>query len=164
MPDPAIESKSPALEGSLPHCRWMFLLTEPLGRPICASVSLIKLMQKINTAACLLLPSSHPSLRGFSCTPKVRLGAPPGSHGSSPTSITTRLVLLLWVFPGGGPSQSELLIHPWCPLQGWKERTLKSKDEGLPGGTSGKEPTCQCRRHKRCGFDPWVGKIPWRRT
>ena len=30
---------------------------------------------------------------------------------------------------------------------------------GFPGG---KEPTCQCRRHKRCGFDPWVGKIPWR--
>ena len=23
-----------------------------------------------------------------------------------------------------------------------------------------KEPTCQCRRHKRCRFDPWVGKIP----
>ena len=21
----------------------------------------------------------------------------------------------------------------------------------------------QCRRHKRRGFDPWVGKIPWRR-
>ena len=20
-----------------------------------------------------------------------------------------------------------------------------------------------CRRHKRCGFNPWVGKIPWRR-
>ena len=27
-----------------------------------------------------------------------------------------------------------------------------------------KEPTCQCRRHKRLGFDPWVGKIPWRRA
>ena len=25
------------------------------------------------------------------------------------------------------------------------------------GGTSGKESTCQCRR---CGFDPWFGKIP----
>ena len=25
---------------------------------------------------------------------------------------------------------------------------------------SSKEPTCQCRRHR---FDPWVGKIPWRR-
>ena len=29
-----------------------------------------------------------------------------------------------------------------------------------PGGASGKEPTCQCRRHKRCGFNPWVEKIP----
>ena len=25
------------------------------------------------------------------------------------------------------------------------------------------EPTCHCRRHGRHGFDPWVGKIPWRR-
>ena len=25
---------------------------------------------------------------------------------------------------------------------------------------SGKESTCQCRR---CRFDPWVGRIPWRR-
>ena len=31
---------------------------------------------------------------------------------------------------------------------------------GFPGGASGKEPTCQCRRHKRRGFDPWVKKIP----
>ena len=31
------------------------------------------------------------------------------------------------------------------------------------GGASGKEPSCQCRRHKICEFDPWVGKIPWRR-
>ena len=22
---------------------------------------------------------------------------------------------------------------------------------------------CQCRRHKRWEFDPWVGKIPWSR-
>ena len=34
----------------------------------------------------------------------------------------------------------------------------------FPGGVSGKEPIGQCRRHKRCGFDPWVGKIPWRRA
>ena len=34
---------------------------------------------------------------------------------------------------------------------------------GFPGGASGKEPACQCRR-KRCRFDPWVGKIPWRRA
>ena len=34
----------------------------------------------------------------------------------------------------------------------------------LPGGASSQEPTCQCRRWQRPGFDPWVGKIPWRRA
>ena len=33
---------------------------------------------------------------------------------------------------------------------------------GFPGGASVKEPTYQCRRHKRYGFNPWVGKIPWK--
>ena len=31
---------------------------------------------------------------------------------------------------------------------------------GLPRWLSGKETTCQCRRHR---FDPWVGKIPCRK-
>ena len=35
---------------------------------------------------------------------------------------------------------------------------------GFPGGTSDEEPTCQCRRWKRRGFDPWIGKIPWRKA
>ena len=35
--------------------------------------------------------------------------------------------------------------------------------KNLPGSASGKEPACQCRRHKRGGFDLWVGKIPCRR-
>ena len=35
---------------------------------------------------------------------------------------------------------------------------------GFPGGTSGKEPACQCRRHRRRGFSPEAGKIPWRRA
>ena len=30
----------------------------------------------------------------------------------------------------------------------------------FPGDDSGKESTCQCRRQRRPGFDPWVGKIP----
>ena len=34
-----------------------------------------------------------------------------------------------------------------------------SKYWGFPGGASGKEPACQCRRRRRCGFDPWVRKI-----
>ena len=31
----------------------------------------------------------------------------------------------------------------------------------LPRWLSGKESTCQCRRHR---FDPWVGKIPWKKN
>ena len=34
---------------------------------------------------------------------------------------------------------------------------------GFPGGVSGKEPACQCRRCKRRRFDPCIRKIPWRR-
>ena len=34
---------------------------------------------------------------------------------------------------------------------------------GFPGGVASKEPACHCRRHKGTRFDPWVGKVPWRR-
>ena len=39
---------------------------------------------------------------------------------------------------------------------------LLSSYLGFPGGASGTEPTCQCRR-LRCRFNPWVRKIPGRR-
>ena len=46
--------------------------------------------------------------------------------------------------------------------EGWKLHFLgvSMLSRGLPRLLSGKEPTCQS---KRCKFDPWVGKIPWRR-
>ena len=39
-----------------------------------------------------------------------------------------------------------------------------NRNEGLLMWCSGKEPTCQCRRCRRCEFNPWAGKIPWRRA
>ena len=49
-------------------------------------------------------------------------------------------------------------------------RWLNGLDSLLPMSSSklckwlvGEESTCQCRRYKRHGFDPWVGKIPWSR-
>ena len=33
----------------------------------------------------------------------------------------------------------------------------------FPRWFSGKESTCQCRRFRRQGFNPWVRKIPWSR-
>ena len=35
--------------------------------------------------------------------------------------------------------------------------------KAFSGGISGKEPTCQCRGHKRHGFNPWA-KMSWRRA
>ena len=35
---------------------------------------------------------------------------------------------------------------------------------GFPGGASGKEPASQCRRSRRCRFNPRVGKILWRKA
>ena len=34
----------------------------------------------------------------------------------------------------------------------------------IPGGTSGKEPICRCRRHKRLGPGPWCGGQEWHWT
>ena len=34
---------------------------------------------------------------------------------------------------------------------------------GFLSGAVDKESACQCRGHKRCGFNPWAGKIPWNR-
>ena len=41
--------------------------------------------------------------------------------------------------------------------------SLRIQKEGLPRWARGKEPACQCRRHKEYRFDPWVRKISWRR-
>ena len=62
-------------------------------------------------------------------------------------------------------SMSDQILRP--PLEektvngdGLRFRNIYGLKEGLPWWLSGKEATCQC---KRCRFDPWVGKIPWRR-
>ena len=35
---------------------------------------------------------------------------------------------------------------------------------GFPGGSAVKNLPANARRHRRCRFDPWLGKVPWRRT
>ena len=55
----------------------------------------------------------------------------------------------------------------WCDLifvfVACISRYLWYCDVELPRWRSGKESACQCRRRKRHGFDPCVGKSPWRR-
>ena len=57
-----------------------------------------------------------------------------------------------WAFPGGPVVKT---LHSQSRRQGF---------DPWSGGTNGKEPVCQYRRHKRCRLDPWVGKIPCRKA
>ena len=65
------------------------------------------------------------------------------------------MTLRVWVF----------LTVQWDPLESFEEMNdvIRLFLIGIVWWASSKEPTCQCRRHKRCRFDPWVRKTPWRR-
>ena len=72
---------------------------------------------------------------------------------------------------------SRSLRYCWKPhhlyLEGWDQNpcpfVLKSvfilmyNMTLMPRWLSGKEPACQCRRCRTCGFNTWVEKMPWRR-
>ena len=81
--------------------------------------------------------------------------------------MATHSSVLAWRIPGTvGPSGlpslgSHRVGHDWSALAAAAAAAYIYI--GFPGGTSGKEPTCQCRIHKKHGFYHWVGKIPWRR-
>ena len=45
----------------------------------------------------------------------------------------------------------------------WIDRFVLNVIKDFPGSSAGEESTCQRRRRKKCGFDPCVRKIPWRR-
>ena len=62
-----------------------------------------------------------------------------------------------------GDGQGELACcSPW----GCKELDTTEQlnwTYGLPRWYSGKEFACHCRSCKRCMFNPWIRKIPWRK-
>ena len=78
--------------------------------------------------------------------------------------IATHSSILAWKIPrtlepGGLQSMgSQRVRHYWATV------THKVLCRGFPGGARGKEPACQCKRHKRGGFHTFLGKIPWRRA
>ena len=60
------------------------------------------------------------------------------------------------------------LVRWVLQLLKWKiildEIKCRLEPTGFPSGAGGKEPTCQCRRYKTPGLNPWVRKTPWRRA
>ena len=81
--------------------------------------------------------------------------------------MATHSSVLAWRIPGRGepgwlPSLgSHRVGHDWSNLAAAAATEYKMC---FPGGASGKEPACQGRRHKRHRFDPWMGKMSWRRA
>ena len=43
------------------------------------------------------------------------------------------------------------------------QQMVLGKLDSCPSCVSDKRIYLQCRRHKRCGYNPWVRKIPWKR-
>ena len=66
-----------------------------------------------------------------------------------------------------GILQARILEWVAISFLGWvlikRISTNIRREPGLPRWYSGKESACQCRRHKRHGFNSWVRNIPWRR-
>ena len=53
--------------------------------------------------------------------------------------------------------RSHRVGHDWSDLAA---AAAMESDDINTYCADGKESGCQRRRHRRCGFDPWVGKIP----
>ena len=56
---------------------------------------------------------------------------------------------------GGQQNHTHLILNKYFKL------IFEVYISSLPSGASVKESACQCRRR---GFDPWVRKLPWKRT
>ena len=69
----------------------------------------------------------------------------------------------------GNPLQCSCLENPrdrgawWAAVYGAAQSQTWLKQLSS-SSSSGKESTYQCRRCKKHRFDPWVGKIPWKRA
>ena len=68
-----------------------------------------------------------------------------------------------WAEDPGVPCLDFRLTHGKCEIINCVSVCVfNSINRRFPRWLSGRESICQCQRHRRSGFDPWVGKIPWR--
>ena len=109
----------------------------------------IKKPIKIHCCCCSLL-SNADTLHPMDCTPQASL-----------SFTISQSLLKLMSIESVIPSNHLILCRP-CLLLLLCNDTFSRL--GFPGGASGEENACPCRRHKRHRFNLWVGKIPWRKA
>ena len=91
--------------------------------------------------------------KGTQALPGVQWG---GTHRWSPKPHTATYLL--------EPHLLQFHLFPVLLLFPQSKQTMRyslTGELGFPGGSDGKEPACQCRRAKRCKFNPQVREIPW---
>ena len=68
------------------------------------------------------------------------------------------------ISPSCGVISNCSIEQPWKAVSKfYKNKYSVIWISGFPWWLSHREPACQCRRHRRHGFNPWVRKISWRR-
>ena len=137
LPGPWIRPGSPVLQAdSLP--------SQPPGKPSANTRPSYKFMFSVAGKCKLLvqLPSC-PCEKNFPMPPRAFPSVLSHTQSKSATTILSSLSGG-WEYTGGTRSQ----------------RGGGGRGGVFPMWLSGKESTCQCRRLR---FDPWVGKIRWRR-
>ena len=103
----------------------------------------------------------------LSCSPICGILVP--QPGIKPASLALQGVILTTGPPGKSQailSNSPLIAGHLAAITNKSVHTFLGSAvnrSGLLRWLSGKESTCQYRRRRRHGFDPWVGKIPRRR-
>ena len=115
-------------------------------------------MQQVNAAE----GKSKRSLKS-----RQRARGPPGGwgckfQGCCEESIYPTQPVLQGTMPIAADAGISWLPHPGIDLP--SDRVGASQVALVLKKKKKKKPTCQCRRHKRQTFNPWVGKIPWRRA
>ena len=129
------------------------------------------------TQVCLSLPLPHSTQEVFGMVQSVQTLPCPVNGVLSPQSSS----LGLYYAKLGEKREGERTGGTGLQVQGWSfVKNLERKGEkgsdvkgaeqrnklplwysrGFPGGASGKESVCQCRRRKRHRFNPWSGRSP----
>ena len=119
--------------------------------------------------ALLLCPQSFPALGSFPMSWLLASGDQSIGASASATVLPMNIplgltglislksqVTLKSLFQHHNLKVSILWCSPFFMVQ--LSTWLMEKPWGFPGGTSGKEPACQCRRRKKCKCDPWSGR------
>ena len=83
------------------------------------------------------------------------------TYGKVDVILAYVIIIYLHILPKLAGKLLEIDFSKWLvSISVYRPRTVP---EGLPRWLSGKDSACQCRRSRRHGFDPWVGKISWSR-